>query len=115
MYVNVAVAPRTLAGASVVPVQAVQTGPDNRFVFVVGEDRKVAAKIVTVPYLDTGFAVVEGVEPGAKVVLEGAQNLRSGSLVSVGDGSGGKGEGKGKGGGAKPGKGEGAPAAKAPT
>lgn len=96
MFVNVTVAPRTLAGASVVPVQAVQTGPDSRFVYVVGDDRKVASRTVTVPYLDAGFAVVEGIEPGAMVVLEGAQNLRPGSLVSVGEGRAGKGEGKGK-------------------
>jgi RND family efflux transporter MFP subunit len=116
MFVNVTVAPRTLAGASVVPVQAVQTGPDSRFVYVVGEDRKVAAKTVTVPYLDAGIAVVEGVEPGTKLVLEGAQNLRPGSLVTVGEGRPGKGEGKGKGGGeSKPGKGDGKPPEKAPS
>jgi RND family efflux transporter MFP subunit len=116
MFVNVTVAPRTLAGAAVVPVQAVQTGPDSRFVYVVGEDRKVAAKTVTVSYLDTGIAVVEGVEPGTKLVLEGAQNLRPGSLVSVGEGKPGKGDGKGKGGGdAKPGKGEGKASGKAPS
>jgi len=115
MFVNVAVSPRTIAGASVVPVQAVQTGPDSRFVWVVGEDRKVSQRTVTVPYLDAGIAVVTGVEPGTKVVLEGAQNLRPGSLVSVGEGRAGKGEGKGesKGGDAKPGKGQGAGAAKA--
>jgi len=85
MFVNVMVAPRTIGQASVVPVQAVQTGPENRFVFVVGEDRKVTTKPVAVDYLDEGIAVVTGVEPGAKVVVEGAQNLRSGSLVSLGE------------------------------
>ncbi len=86
MFVNVTLAPRTLAQASVVPVQAVQTGPDSRFVYVVGEDGKVASRVVTVPYLDAGIAVVSGVEPGAKVVVEGAQNLRPGTLVAVGEG-----------------------------
>ena len=60
------------------PVQAVQTGPENRFVYVVGEDRKVAAKPVDVAYVEGGIAVVTGVEPGARVVVEGAQNLRPG-------------------------------------
>jgi len=100
MYVNVMVAPRTLAGASVVPVQAVQTGPENRFVFVVGEDRRAATRPVQVEYLDAGTAVVTGVDPGTKVVVEGAQNLRQGSLVSLGEAKpgsmGGKGEGPGK-------------------
>lgn len=85
MFVNVIVAPRKLAAASVVPVQAVQTGPENRFVFVVGEDRKVSSRPVVLDYVDEGIAVVSGVDPGAKVVVEGAQNLRSGSLVTLGE------------------------------
>jgi hypothetical protein len=98
----------------VVPVQAVQTGPESRFVFVVGEDRRVATKPVVVSYLEGAIAVVTGVEPGARIVVEGAQNLRNGSLVTMGEtrpgdgkargvGKGeGKGEGKGKAGGAAP-------------
>ena len=97
MYVNVTVAPRTLEKASVVPVQAVQTGPENRFVFVVGEDRKVATRPVQVEYLDAGIAAVTGVEPGTTVVVEGAQNLRPGSLVSLGESRPGRTEGKGEG------------------
>lgn len=82
MFVNVSLAPRTLAGAAVVPAQAVQTGPDSQFVYVVGEDRKVALQPVTLVYVETGFAVVNGVAPGARVVVEGAQNLRPGSVVT---------------------------------
>ena len=81
-YLTVALAPRTIAHATVVPAQAVQTGPDNRFVFVVGEDNKVAVKPVKLAYVDEGIAVVDGVAPGARVVVEGAQNLRPGSSVS---------------------------------
>jgi len=81
-YVNVDLAPRKLANATVVPAQAVQTGPDNRFVYVVGEDSKVASKPVTLAYVEEGFAVVDGIAPGARVVVEGAQNLRPGSAVS---------------------------------
>lgn len=86
MFVNVTVAPRTLANASVVPVQAVQTGPESRFVYVVGDDRKVALRPVKVDYLDAGIAAVTGVEPGTRVVVEGAQNLRPGSTVAPGEG-----------------------------
>jgi RND family efflux transporter MFP subunit len=88
MYVNVELAPRTLARASVVPAQAVQTGPERRFVYVVQEDRKVAFQAVTVPYIEETFAVVEGVPAGARVVVEGAQNLRPGSVVAEADRSG---------------------------
>jgi RND family efflux transporter MFP subunit len=82
MFVNVALAPRMLEGASVVPAQAVQTGPDNQFVYVVGDDHKVVARPVTLAYVEEGLAVVNGVAAGARIVVEGAQNLRPGSLVT---------------------------------
>lgn len=82
MFVTVALAPRTLAGALVVPVQAVQTGPESKFVYVVGDDGKVGAKPVRVSLIQDGRAVVDGVPAGTRVVVEGAQNLRPGSLVA---------------------------------
>jgi RND family efflux transporter MFP subunit len=92
MFVNVSLAPRTLAGATVVPAQAVQTGPESQFVYVVDENHKVAARPVTLTYVETGFAVVSGVDAGAKVVIEGTNNLRPGSVVSESEGKAGKGE-----------------------
>jgi RND family efflux transporter MFP subunit len=82
MFVKVALAPRMITGGSVVPAQAVQTGPDNQFVYVVGADRKVVARPVTLAYVEEGLAVVDGVAPGTRIVVEGAQNLRPGSMVS---------------------------------
>jgi hypothetical protein len=37
---------------------------------------------VKLAYVDEGSAVVEGLQPGARIVVEGAQNLRPGSLVA---------------------------------
>ncbi|HZZ95092.1 MAG TPA: efflux RND transporter periplasmic adaptor subunit [Usitatibacter sp.] len=82
MYATVQLAPRTIAHATVVPAQAVQTGPDSRFIYVVGDDRKVQQKTIQLAYVEKGFAVVSGVAPGARVVVEGAQNLRPGSAVA---------------------------------
>lgn len=82
MYAPVELAPRTLANATVVPAQAVQTGPDARFIYVVGDDRKAQQKKVNLAYIEQGFAVVDGLAPGARVVVEGAQNLRPGSTVA---------------------------------
>jgi len=82
MFVTVQVSPRTIRGATVVPAQAVQTGPHDRFVFVVGPDHRVAQRDVKLAYVERGFAVVDGIAPGARVVVEGAQNLRPGSLVA---------------------------------
>jgi RND family efflux transporter MFP subunit len=82
MYVNVEMAPRVIRNATVVPAQAVQTGPDNRFVYEIGADGKVASRAVTLAYIEEGTAVVEGLAPGARIVVEGAQNLRPGSAVT---------------------------------
>ena len=91
-YVNVDIAPRTIPNATVVPAQAVQTGPDNRFVYIVGEDKKVTQKTVRLAYVEEGLAVVEGLPAGARVVVEGAQNLRPGSVVAEAQREGQKGE-----------------------
>lgn len=82
MFVTVAISPRTIKDATVVPAQAVQTGPDKRFVYVVAPDHTVAQRDVGLAYLEEGFAVVDGLKPGARVVVEGAQNLRPGSAVA---------------------------------
>jgi RND family efflux transporter MFP subunit len=81
MFVNVSLVPRTLASAMVVPAQAVQSGPDNRFVYLVGQDGKVTMEPVKLLYVAEGTAVIDGVATGARVVVEGAQNLRPGSSV----------------------------------
>ncbi|WP_353192704.1 efflux RND transporter periplasmic adaptor subunit [Pandoraea pnomenusa] len=83
MYLNVAVIGRVLKQASVVPPQAVQTGPDGKFVYVIGADGKVSAKPVTVGYVEAKLAVVDGVAAGARVVQEGAENLRPGNKVTI--------------------------------
>ena len=82
MYVTAELSPRMMPASTVVPTQAVQTGPESRFVYVVGNDGKVDSRIVTVPYIEERFAVVSGLEPGARVVIEGAQNLRPGATVT---------------------------------
>jgi RND family efflux transporter MFP subunit len=82
MYVNVELAPRTIANATVIPAQSLQNGPDGRFVYTVGGDNKVSSRPVQLAYLEEGFAVVKGIEPGVRVVAEGAQNLRPGSVVA---------------------------------
>jgi RND family efflux transporter MFP subunit len=82
MYVPVEVAPRVISQAAVVPAQALQTGPDGRFIYEVGEDKKVTQRPITLTYVEEGFAVVAGVKAGARIVVEGAQNLRPGSLVA---------------------------------
>jgi RND family efflux transporter MFP subunit len=91
-YVTVELSPRTLSGATVVPTQAVQTGPSNKFIYTVGDDKKVALVPVSLAYVEAAFAVVEGVAPGTRVVVEGAQNVRPGISVAEAQPEGGKSE-----------------------
>jgi membrane fusion protein, multidrug efflux system len=76
MFVSVSVPTRVIAGASVVPVQTVQTGPERKFVYAVSADNIATIQPVEVTLIQGGFAAVTGVAPGTRVVVEGAQNVR---------------------------------------
>lgn len=80
-YANVSATVQVLKDALSVPPQALVTGPEGRFVYTVQPDGKVARVPVKVVVTTAAAAVVEGVQPGARVVTEGAQNLRPGSQV----------------------------------
>lgn len=83
MFVTVTLAPRTIESAFTVPVQAVQNGPEQKFIYVIGEGGKANVFPVNVRLIQDGLAVIEGagVTVGMRVVVEGAQNLRPGSTV----------------------------------
>ncbi len=81
-YLTVKVEAGTLADAIVLPAQAVINGPNGRLVYVVQDDDTVQAKPVELLHIVSEKAVVKGLPPGVKVVLEGGQNLRPGSKVS---------------------------------
>jgi RND family efflux transporter MFP subunit len=82
MFVTVSLSPRTLANALTVPVQAVQTGPERKFLYVIGEESKVSIAPVRVVLVQDGRAIIEGPAAGTRVVVEGAQNLRPGSNIT---------------------------------
>lgn len=72
----------TLENVMLIPSQAVVINPKGRFVYIVEkDDDKVAMKPVKVLYEYQGNAVIEGIDVGARVVVEGKQNLRPGSKV----------------------------------
>jgi multidrug efflux pump subunit AcrA (membrane-fusion protein) len=65
-----------------IPSQAVVINPKGRFVYLVEkDDDKVVMKPVKVLYEYQGNAVIEGIDAGSRVVVEGKQNLRPGSKV----------------------------------
>ena len=79
----------TLSGATVVPSQAVQTGQDGQFVFVVTEDSTVDQRPVTVAQRMNDDAVIEkGVKPGETVITEGQLRLEQGTRVQLSDANG---------------------------
>jgi multidrug efflux system membrane fusion protein len=75
---------QVLPQATLVPSAAIQQGATGAFVYVVKDDKTVAVMPVTTGASDTTTTVIrQGVAPGAKVVVEGADRLRAGTAVSV--------------------------------
>lgn len=80
-FVNVRLISRTLPQAVVIPAQAIVTGPTEKFVYLVKPDNTVSMQKIMVVNIDNGEAAVTGLDAGARVVVEGAQNLRPGARV----------------------------------
>jgi len=70
--------------AVVAPAQAIQTGQQGDYVFVVGPDRTVESRPVVVTRVAGNRAVIgEGLEAGETVVTDGQLRLAPGSLVAI--------------------------------
>jgi multidrug efflux system membrane fusion protein len=83
-FVNVRVEVDIRRNALVLPVTAIQQGPDGPFVFVVGQNRVVHRRSIKVGTLSKTTAIVdEGVQPGELVVTDGQYRIRDGTLVDV--------------------------------
>jgi multidrug efflux system membrane fusion protein len=73
-----------------VPNEAIQTGQNGQFVYVVKQDRTVESRPVTTgSRVEQDMVVNEGLEVGEVVVTEGQLRLAPGSKVVVRDGKGG--------------------------
>jgi len=82
-----------------VPSQAVQTGQDGQFVFIVKPDFTVAQRPVTVGQrVADDVVVTKGLTPGETIVTEGQLRLEQGTRVQVSDPNGKVLEGGGNGG-----------------
>jgi multidrug efflux system membrane fusion protein len=81
-FVNVSMLLNVLKGSTVIPTSAIERGQQGSFVYVVGPDNKVSAKTVTLGAVDgERQAVLSGVSPGDKVVVDGADRLKDGLEV----------------------------------
>jgi multidrug efflux system membrane fusion protein len=91
-FVNVTLRLTTRGGAVVVPNQAVQTGQDGTFIYVVKDDRTVEVRPVTTgPRVDLDLVIDKGLAAGETVVTEGQLRLQPGSRIQTKDGRGGGG------------------------
>jgi multidrug efflux system membrane fusion protein len=83
-FVNVRVLVETLRQVVVVPVSAVQRGPNGTFVYAVDDESKVAVRAVKVGQQDDTRAVIpEGLKPDERVVTTGFTRLSNGTRVRV--------------------------------
>jgi multidrug efflux system membrane fusion protein len=83
-FVNVSLGVEDLPNAIVIPLSAINRGPNGQYVFVVGADHKATIHPVTLVGVQGTFAVVKsGVKPGDVIVTDGQMVLNNGSLVRV--------------------------------
>jgi multidrug efflux system membrane fusion protein len=101
-YANVTLKLSVQSKALVIPNQAMQTGQDGNYVYVVNNDHTVEVRPISVGIRrETDLVVDKGLEEGDVVVTEGQLRLAPGSSVilpgeSGGRGAGGNGRGKKK-------------------
>lgn len=101
-FVRVTLRLTTRENAMILPNQAVQTGQQGTYVYVVKQDQTVEARnIETGPRVDQSLVIEKGLTPGETVVLDGQLRLAPGSKVVIRDpnrgGRGGPGGGQGGG------------------
>ena len=83
-FVQASLVLSNLTQATVVPSQAVQTGQDGEFLFVVKGDDTVEARSITAGITYDGLRVImSGLKPGETVVTDGQVRLTAGAKVSV--------------------------------
>jgi membrane fusion protein, multidrug efflux system len=82
--VNVGVTLNQVPGATVVPRDAVNVGPDSSYVYVLDKDHVVSSRTVKVLNDDGVVDAIQGdVKPGDQVVVEGQLRIVPGSKVQI--------------------------------
>ena len=83
-FVNIRLHLDTLAGATVVPSNAVQRGATGSFVYRIGDSGAVSVRPIEVLASEGDWTGVRGdLAPGDRVVTDGADRLREGAQVEV--------------------------------
>jgi len=80
-FVNVQLLIDTLHDATVVPTSAIQRGAPGTFVYLVNADTVTVRPVTLGPASGERVAIQEGLAPGDRVVVDGADKLRNGARV----------------------------------
>jgi len=85
-FVNARLLLTVRRGATVVPAQVIQRGPEGPYAFLIQPDETVAVRQVKVAQIEDGQALIEeGLRPGDRVVVDGQYKLRPNSKVKTSD------------------------------
>lgn len=85
-FVRLSLGQPATAPAVLISDRAIGTDQDKRFVLVVGDDGRVAYREVTLGERSEGLRIVTaGLMPGERIVVNGLQRVRPGSLVAAED------------------------------
>ena len=88
-FVRVKLRLQTLHDATVVPQQALQTGQEGQFVFVVKDDMRVEQRpVMVVQRVGDDVVIEQGLQPGETVVTDGQLRLEQGTRVQLADANG---------------------------
>jgi multidrug efflux system membrane fusion protein len=83
-FVNIRMTLDTLRAVTIVPVSAIQRGTPGTFAYVVKEDETVTVRPLKLgPAEGDKVAVLEGLKPGERVVVDGTDKLREGAKVEI--------------------------------
>jgi membrane fusion protein, multidrug efflux system len=83
-FVNIRLLVDTARGVALVPVAAIQRGAPGTYVYVVQSDSTVTSQPVKLGPGDArNVAILSGLSPGERVVVDGAERLRPGAKVQL--------------------------------
>jgi multidrug efflux system membrane fusion protein len=86
-FVNVHLLVDTKRGLTIVPVAAIQRGPQGTYVYAVDSTNVVKIHNITVAQItDTSAGLTAGLNPGDVVVIDGQDKLQEGSKVTPSSG-----------------------------
>lgn len=87
-FVSLRIGVETLPAATVVPLVAVQQGPNGAFAFVARADNTVEQRPLVLGAITRNEAAIrEGLQPGEQVVTSGALRLNPGSSIALAGGA----------------------------